>query len=49
MFEYLLVKNNYLDSMIATIEAKRDYNNTLAMLEESLAQVLILENLNNKE
>ncbi|MCI6312569.1 MAG: TolC family protein [Helicobacter sp.] len=49
VFEYLLVKNNYLDSMIATIEAKRDYNNTLAMLEESLAQVLILENLNNKE
>lgn len=45
VFEYLLVKNNYLDSMIATIEAKRDYINTLAMLEESLAQVLTLENL----
>ena len=43
VFEYLLVKNNYLDSMIATIEAKRDYINTVAMLEESLAQVLALE------
>lgn len=42
VFEYLAVKNSYLDSMITTIQARKDYANTLAMLEESLAQVLVL-------
>lgn len=41
-FEYLSVKNEHLNSMIATIQAKRDYIQTLAMLEETLSSVLNL-------
>ncbi|MGX2985277.1 TolC family protein [Helicobacter sp. 23-1048] len=51
VFEYLTIRNNHLDSMIYTIEMKKEYINTLAMLEESLAQVLNLPlyNLTPKE
>lgn len=51
VFEYLTIRNSHLDSMIYTIEMKKEYINTLAMLEESLAQVLNLPlyNLTPKE
>ncbi len=42
-FEYLSVKNDHLSAMIATTQAKRDYINTLAMLEETLSSVLNLQ------
>lgn len=41
-FEYLSVKNEHLDAMVATTQAKRDYVLTLAKLEETLASVLNL-------
>ncbi|WP_343353279.1 TolC family protein [Helicobacter mastomyrinus] len=41
-FEYLSVKNEHLDAMIATTQAKRDYISTLAKLEETLSSVLNL-------
>ncbi len=41
-FEYLSVKNEHLNSMIATTQAKRDYVQTLAKLEETLSSVLNL-------
>lgn len=41
-FEYLSVKSDHLSAMIATTQAKRDYINTLAMLEETLSSVLNL-------
>ncbi len=41
-FEYLSVKNEHLDAMIATTQAKRDYIATLAKLEETLSSVLNL-------
>lgn len=44
-FEYLSVKNEHLNAMIATTQAKRDYIQTLAMLEETLSQTL---NFNGK-
>lgn len=49
VFEYLTTKNNHLDSMITTIEAKKDYANTLSMLEESLALVLAIPNLQEQK
>ena len=41
-FEYLSVKNEHLNSMIATTQAKREYVQTLAKLEETLSSVLNL-------
>ena len=41
-FEYLTVKNEHLNAMIATTQAKRDYVQTLSMLEETLSSVLNL-------
>lgn len=48
VFEYLTIRNNHLDSMIYTIEMKKEYINTLAMLEEALAEVLNLPPYNLK-
>lgn len=44
-FEYLSVKNEHLNAMIATTQAKRDYVQTLSMLEETLSSVLNLNTL----
>lgn len=41
-FEYLSVKNEYLNAMIATTQAKLNYIQTLAKLEETLSSVLNL-------
>ncbi|RDU59278.1 TolC family protein [Helicobacter marmotae] len=41
-FEYLSVKNDHLDAMIATTQAKRDYILTLSKLEETLSSILNL-------
>lgn len=39
VFEYLRVKNDYLSAMISTTQAKQDYIQTLAMLEETLSSL----------
>ncbi|TLD97377.1 TolC family protein [Helicobacter jaachi] len=41
-FEYLSVKNEHLNAMIATTQAKRNYIQILAKLEETLSSVLNL-------
>lgn len=41
-FEYLSVKNEHLNAMIATTQAKLNYIQTLAKLEETLSSVLNL-------
>ncbi|WP_334083675.1 TolC family protein [Helicobacter typhlonius] len=48
-FEYLSVKNNHLDAMIATTQAKRDYVLTLSMLEETLSLVLNIPSTKDKQ
>ncbi|WP_253248326.1 TolC family protein [Helicobacter sp. 12S02634-8] len=40
LFEYLIYQNSYMDALIALAEAKLDYVNTTALLEEALGQSL---------
>lgn len=40
LFEYLIYQNSYMDALIALAEAKLDYVNTTALLEETLGKSL---------
>ncbi|WP_095333805.1 TolC family protein [Helicobacter sp. 11S02596-1] len=40
LFEYLIYQNSYMDALIALADAKLDYVNTTALLEETLGQSL---------